>query len=243
MVKQDELKTEKTSHRINELEHINNNMKLLNEMLLNYNSSTITESEKETIKYLYEELNKLRPNLIKLATECDENDDAIGDIIKANEQSEKIVNRYRMMFDKESSSFMKFNDDVNLVNLTHSLSVEESEARKGNKQASNDADLLDPLNFDDSKAAFKPSSSTGVYDPLKELQDLFSAPTAPKATVDTHFLTKPNSLNTNSLIDNIGDDNSFNSMLLKSNKSLPNALIPTATQNLLNKNESSKFFL
>lgn len=50
MVKQEEMKIEKTSHRINELEHINNNMKLLSEMLLNYNKSVATDSETETIK-------------------------------------------------------------------------------------------------------------------------------------------------------------------------------------------------
>lgn len=50
MVKQEELKIERTSYRINELEHINNNMKLLGEMLLNYNKSIPNDSETETIK-------------------------------------------------------------------------------------------------------------------------------------------------------------------------------------------------
>jgi ADP-ribosylation factor-binding protein GGA len=52
MVKQEEMKIEKTSHRINELEHINNNMKLLSEMLLNYNKSKASDSETETIKVI-----------------------------------------------------------------------------------------------------------------------------------------------------------------------------------------------
>ena len=47
-----EIKIEKTSNRINELEHINNNMKLLSEMLLNYNPRAGIESEKETIKVI-----------------------------------------------------------------------------------------------------------------------------------------------------------------------------------------------
>jgi hypothetical protein len=53
MVKQEEMKIEKTSHRINELEHINNNMKLLCEMLLNYNRSKASDSETETIKVIH----------------------------------------------------------------------------------------------------------------------------------------------------------------------------------------------
>ena len=50
MVKQDEIKTEKISTRINELEQINNNIKLLSEMLHEYNKHKVTTSEKETIK-------------------------------------------------------------------------------------------------------------------------------------------------------------------------------------------------
>lgn len=50
MVKQDEIKTEKISTRINELEQINNNIKLLSEMLHEYDKHKVTTSEKETIK-------------------------------------------------------------------------------------------------------------------------------------------------------------------------------------------------
>lgn len=46
----DELKVEKISARINELELMNNNIKLLNDMLLNYNPNITSDSEKETIK-------------------------------------------------------------------------------------------------------------------------------------------------------------------------------------------------
>lgn len=50
MVRQDEIKIEKQSNRINELELVTNNVKLLNDMLLNFNSKSSTESERETIK-------------------------------------------------------------------------------------------------------------------------------------------------------------------------------------------------
>ena len=50
MVRQDEIKIEKQSTMINELELMNNNIKLLNEMLLNFNRKLSSESEKETIK-------------------------------------------------------------------------------------------------------------------------------------------------------------------------------------------------
>lgn len=100
----------------------------------------------------------MRPNIVKLATECDENDESIGDILKTNDQCERILNQYKSMFDKEfsssfssssSSSFLKFNDDVNLVNIS---------------TTSHMPDEFNPLST---------SQTTTSYDPLKELQDLF----------------------------------------------------------------------
>lgn len=111
MVKQDEIKTEKISSRINELEKINNNIKLLTDMLSQFNSKTAKSSEKETIKYLYDELEKLQPNLIKLATETDDNDESIGDILKTNDSCDTIMKKYQAVFDS------KFNPDDALVNL------------------------------------------------------------------------------------------------------------------------------
>ena len=52
-IQKDEIKTEKISTRINELEQINNNIKLLTEMLDEYVKNKVTSSEKETIKVIY----------------------------------------------------------------------------------------------------------------------------------------------------------------------------------------------
>ena len=151
MVRQDEIKTEKISNRINELEHINNNIRLLNDMLLNYNSATVTDSEKETIKYLYEEVEKMRSKLVTLASETDDNDEAIADIIKTNEQCEKIIGQYKLIFLKHIN---QASSDDKLVCLASTI----------NK----DQELLPSLDA--------PKSSN--YDPLKELEELFANPTS-----------------------------------------------------------------
>jgi ADP-ribosylation factor-binding protein GGA len=204
MVKQDEIKIEKTSHRINELEQINNNMKLLNEMLLNHNQATALESERETIKYLYEELNKMRPNLVKLATECDENDESIGDILKANDQCERILNQYKSMFDKNSSSFIKFTDDVKLVELNQAdINNTKGEDLIGNFSSA--SDLL-------TENAQKTSSTS--YDPLKELQDLFlSNNTDNNETFSTNNYKNNNQNLANTLIPQSSSQNSLGASL------------------------------
>lgn len=49
LVKKDEEKIEKLSNRASELEKIQNNIRVLSEMLTHYNHSTVTEPEKETM--------------------------------------------------------------------------------------------------------------------------------------------------------------------------------------------------
>lgn len=151
MVRQDEIKTEKISNRINELEHINNNIRLLNDMLLNYNSATVTDSEKETIKYLYEEVEKMRSKLVTLASETEDNDEALADIIKTNEQCEKIIGQYKLIFLKNIN---QTSSDDKLVCLASTVNKEQ--------------ELFSSLD------ASKPSN----YDPLKELEELFANPTS-----------------------------------------------------------------
>lgn len=184
MVKQDEMHTEKVSHRMIELEHINNNVKLLNDMLLNYNQGLATESEKETINFLYEELEKHRPNLVRIATETEDDDDAINEILQTNEQCERIIGQYKMIILKEKNGVKNSAlDDVKLVNL-NAGSLDDSEFMP--KQNDNSLLLNTSLSLESSSTTSVAGKSS--YDPLKELHDLFSATTTnEKATASNDF--------------------------------------------------------
>ncbi len=188
MVKQDEIKTEKISNRINDLEHINNNIKLLNEMMLNHNKTTASESERETIKYLYDELTKLQPHLAQLATETDDNDDGLGDILKTHDQCERIITQYKAMFEY-SNNLM----DVGLVNI--GLMVDANIQNKATNS---------PLV--NTKQNHSSTNGSSQYDPLRELEDLFS----------TNTSTKP----TQSINDSFGQMNLIDSSVNSSNQAL-----------------------
>ncbi len=97
--------------------------------------------------------------MAKLATETDDNDDAIGDILKANDQCERIVNQYKSIFENDSSLLKIPDNDVNLVNLssTGSYLLEDSH---------------NPSNYNQNN-----SNQQSAYDPLRDLEDLFSKPT------------------------------------------------------------------
>jgi hypothetical protein len=152
------------------------------------------------LKYLYDELNKLRPNLVNLATECDENDESIGDILRTNDQCERIINQYRSIFDKSSSSFLKFSDDVKLVNLSHSLTPDDfaskplstNHTQSMNTFAQNE-DLIG--NFSGIENGHK-SNSTITYDPLKELQDLFITPNENNISLNNNNTSNMNAFET-----------------------------------------------
>ncbi|XP_076441088.1 ADP-ribosylation factor-binding protein GGA1-like isoform X2 [Babylonia areolata] len=94
MVKEDAEKSERRSRRINELEGINNQVKLLTEMVTFYTTSS-SRSDIEMMKELYENLEKQRPKLFRLASETEENEtDAINDILKVNDAVTKAMSLY-----------------------------------------------------------------------------------------------------------------------------------------------------
>ncbi|UJR10896.1 hypothetical protein I4U23_015084 [Adineta vaga] len=93
-VKKDEEKIEKLSTRAVELEKVQNNVRVLSEMLIHYNQSTVTEAEKETMTYLHDELEKLRPILFRLATESEDGDEGLGEILTASDSLSRVLAQY-----------------------------------------------------------------------------------------------------------------------------------------------------
>lgn len=94
LVKKDEEKIEKLSSRAQELEKIQNNIRVLAEMLTHFNPSTVSEPEKETIQFLHEELEKFRPILFRLATESEDGDDSLGEILSLSDSLTKVLSEY-----------------------------------------------------------------------------------------------------------------------------------------------------
>ncbi|XP_075880284.1 ADP-ribosylation factor-binding protein GGA3 [Nelusetta ayraudi] len=94
MVKEDEARVHKVTKRIHMLEEVNINVKLLTEMLSQYNKDSSTDSDREIIKELYERCDKLRRSAFKMATEAEDNDANLGDILQANDDLSRVINSY-----------------------------------------------------------------------------------------------------------------------------------------------------
>ncbi|XP_021114688.1 ADP-ribosylation factor-binding protein GGA1 isoform X6 [Heterocephalus glaber] len=80
MVQEDQKRMEKISKRVNAIEEVNNNVKLLTEMVMNHSqgSAAAASSSEDLMKELYQRCERMRPTLFRLASDTEDNDEALG---------------------------------------------------------------------------------------------------------------------------------------------------------------------
>uniref|UniRef100_A0A8C4Z4V2 Golgi associated, gamma adaptin ear containing, ARF binding protein 3 n=1 Tax=Gadus morhua TaxID=8049 RepID=A0A8C4Z4V2_GADMO len=95
MVKEDDARVQKVTKRVHTLEEVSINVKLLAEMLSHYDQEHSNDSDREIIKELYERCDKLRRATFKMATETEDNDMNLGEILQASDDLSRVINSYR----------------------------------------------------------------------------------------------------------------------------------------------------
>uniref|UniRef100_A0A671RN05 ADP-ribosylation factor-binding protein GGA3-like n=1 Tax=Sinocyclocheilus anshuiensis TaxID=1608454 RepID=A0A671RN05_9TELE len=104
MVKEDEARVQKMAKRNNTLEEVNNNVKLLSEMLSHYDRDRSSDADQimKPRDSLYERCDKLRRTAFKLATEAEDNDSSLGDILKANDDLSRVIGSYKRIVEGQA---------------------------------------------------------------------------------------------------------------------------------------------
>nr|XP_028602021.1 ADP-ribosylation factor-binding protein GGA1 [Podarcis muralis] len=97
MVQEDQKRMEKISKRVNAIEEVNNNVKLLTEMVNNYSKGETTESSEDLMKELYQRCERMRPMLFRLASDTEDNDEALAEILQANDNLTQVINLYKQL--------------------------------------------------------------------------------------------------------------------------------------------------
>ncbi|XP_075033955.1 ADP-ribosylation factor-binding protein GGA3 [Mixophyes fleayi] len=115
MVKEDEVRIQKVSKRIHTLEEVNNNVKLLQEMLIHYNKEESSEGDKELMKELFERCETKRLTLFKMASETEDNDSSLGDILQASDNLSRAINMYKKVVEGQD-----INGDMDLPEIADS---------------------------------------------------------------------------------------------------------------------------
>uniref|UniRef100_A0A8D0GVV3 Golgi associated, gamma adaptin ear containing, ARF binding protein 3 n=1 Tax=Sphenodon punctatus TaxID=8508 RepID=A0A8D0GVV3_SPHPU len=142
MVKEDEARIQKVTKRLHTLEEVNNNVKLLHEMLIHYSKEDSSEADKELMKELYERCETKRLTLFKLASETEDNDSTLGDILQASDNLSRIINSYKKIIEGQV-----VNGEVDIPTLS---------ATEGSDPASSLNMLIDLVGLDVSSTPVPP---------------------------------------------------------------------------------------
>ncbi|TKC53483.1 hypothetical protein EI555_014938, partial [Monodon monoceros] len=161
MVKEDEARIQKVTKRLHTLEEVNNNVKLLSEMLLHYSKEDSSEADKELMKELFDRCESKRRTLFKLASETEDNDSSLGDILQASDNLSRVINSYKTVVEGQV-----INGEV------ATSAIPDSE---GNHRSSNQGTLIDLAELD------APSSLSPVLAPVPRPSGIPILPPPPQA--------------------------------------------------------------
>ncbi|KAL7378770.1 hypothetical protein ABVT39_018476 [Epinephelus coioides] len=95
MVQEDQKRAEKVSKRVNAIQEVKESVSLLTQLLQDYDSSTNNQSNAELIQDLYQRCEKMRPTLFRLASDTEDNDEALAEILQANDSLTQVINQYK----------------------------------------------------------------------------------------------------------------------------------------------------
>ncbi|KAM5274871.1 ADP-ribosylation factor-binding protein GGA3 isoform 1-T1 [Ctenodactylus gundi] len=134
MVKEDEARVQKATRRLHTLEEVNNNVRLLHEMLLHYSQECSSEGDRELMKELFDRCENKRRTLFKLASETEDNDNSLGDILQASDNLSRVINSYKAIIEGQI-----INGEVTTSTMPDS---------EGNSHSSNQGTLIDLADLD-----------------------------------------------------------------------------------------------
>ncbi|MEQ2247713.1 hypothetical protein ILYODFUR_011992 [Ilyodon furcidens] len=104
MVQEDQKRVEKVSKRVNAIQEVKESVSLLSQLLEGYSKESCSHSNQELIKDLYQRCEKMRPTLFRLASDTEDNDEALADILEANDSLTQVINLYRQLIKGEEMS-------------------------------------------------------------------------------------------------------------------------------------------
>ncbi|XP_044047117.1 ADP-ribosylation factor-binding protein GGA1-like isoform X2 [Siniperca chuatsi] len=97
MVQEDQKRVEKVSKRVNAIQEVKESVSLLSQLLEGYSQESSSQSNQELIKDLYQRCEKMRPTLFRLASDTEDSDEALADILQANDSLTQVINLYRQL--------------------------------------------------------------------------------------------------------------------------------------------------
>ncbi|KAL6103333.1 gga1 [Pungitius sinensis] len=95
MVQEDQKRAEKVSKRVNAIQEVTESVSLLTQLLQDYDGTADNQSNAELLQDLYQRCEKMRPTLFRLASDTEDNDEALAEILQANDSLTQVINQYK----------------------------------------------------------------------------------------------------------------------------------------------------
>ncbi|KAM8777400.1 ADP-ribosylation factor-binding protein GGA2 [Rhynchonycteris naso] len=99
LVKEEQEKSEKVSRRVSAVEEVRSHVKALQEMLGRYRRPGQALPDQVALQVVYERCEKLRPTLFRLASDTVDDDDALAEILQANDLLTQGVLLYKQVME------------------------------------------------------------------------------------------------------------------------------------------------
>ncbi|KFO85091.1 ADP-ribosylation factor-binding protein GGA2, partial [Buceros rhinoceros silvestris] len=95
MIKEEQEKSAKVSRRVDTIREVLENVKRMDELLENYRRQELSTADQESLQTLFQRCEKLRPLLFRLASETVDDDEALAEILQANDKLLQALGHYR----------------------------------------------------------------------------------------------------------------------------------------------------
>lgn len=144
MVQEDERKMDVLTKRATELTMVNNNAKLLSEMLDHFDKSGCGEEEKQLLHELFQSCEKMQPKLFRLAADTEEDDESsLAKILQASDDINRVIDRYKMVVVQGKPDILKSQQNSSLSDQLLDLNVATPPASAVPSGASNATSKID----------------------------------------------------------------------------------------------------
>ncbi|XP_060946552.1 ADP-ribosylation factor-binding protein GGA1-like [Limanda limanda] len=120
MVQEDQKRAEKVSKRVNAIQEVKESGALLTQLLQDYDSTASDPSNAELVQDLYQRCEKMRPTLFRLASDTEDNDEALAEILQANDSLTQVINLYKQQVKGE---IVNGNNTLNIQKQTALLDL------------------------------------------------------------------------------------------------------------------------
>ncbi|KAB0390869.1 hypothetical protein E2I00_003310 [Balaenoptera physalus] len=98
-VKEEQEKSEKVSKRVSAVEEVRSHVKVLQEMLSTYRRPGQAPPDQAALQVVYERCEKLRPTPFRLASDTTDDDDALAEVLQANDLLTQGVLLYKQVME------------------------------------------------------------------------------------------------------------------------------------------------